>query len=192
MSRQVALSEGLAGAGLAFDPRAGLIALLRGNDFMNGFLLRLACVIAFLSQAPCSRGDGLIAPLSWSSDSRWLCYTALDDPAQAIQSTESLFGRTRERLEGVRSAAVTRQDPAAPVVYRIWAADQTGRTTVLIEESRWPLSAPAWGPRGRLLAFSRFIPQSGEPAGPTQPGRLDLVVQRGSRRNPSCGLLPNS
>ncbi len=64
-------------------------------------------------------------------------------------------------------------------LYRIWAANQNGHSTVLIEESRWPLSAPAWSPRGRSVAFGRFVPNSGAVLGGNAPGRLEIVVQRG-------------
>jgi hypothetical protein len=70
-------------------------------------------------------------------------------------------------------------DAVAGVVYRIWAADQHSRSCVLIEESPWPLSAPAWDARGKSIAFGRFVPRTDESAGISQAGCLEVVLQKG-------------
>ncbi len=153
---------------------------LRGHDCMKGLLIRIFCVAATTCSAVRAAGaDAMIAPMSWSPDSRWLAYTVSENPAEAGLPKGWLLGRASAPEASRLPAKATRQDPADLLTYRIWAADQSGGTTVLIEESRWPLSAPAWGPRGKSVAFCRFVPQSGAAAGDSQPGRVELVVQKG-------------
>ena len=121
----------------------------------------------------------MIAPMSWSPDSRWLAYTASNDAAREFLPSGWLLSRRSATRGSSEAEALTRHDPAGSIGYRIWATDQRGSSTVLIEESHWPLSAPAWGPRGKSMAFCRFVPQSGAAAGDSQPGRVELVVQKG-------------
>jgi len=147
---------------------------------MNALLIRMTCVAATICSVGSAAGaDAMIAPMSWSSDSRWLAYTALHDPALASLPKGWILGGGSPTEVPIRPARAAPHDPAEPATYRIWAADQSGHTTVLIEESRWPLSAPAWGPRGKSISFCRFVPQSGAAAGASQPGHLEVVVQKG-------------
>jgi WD40-like Beta Propeller Repeat len=140
--------------------------------------VRLVCLIAIHALASPSRAAGMSSPMSWSPDSRWLAYTASYDPAAETTRPGWLLGSLAGNPESTAAGASTRKDLAGSAGFRIWAGDQNGRSTVLIEESRWPLSAPAWSPLGRSLAFSRFVPESASPAGNSQPGRLELVIQR--------------
>ena len=134
------------------------------------------------------------SPMSWSPDSRWLCYTVSDDPAEALEPSGWLLGRGREL--GARNAGGRGHPARSGRARRFTGSGQPirrGQSTVLIEESRWPLSAPAWGPRGKSLAFGRFVPQSGEP-GRQSASRADWKSSfRGAwTRKRSSGRLPNS
>lgn len=64
--------------------------------------------------------------------------------------------------------------------YRIWATRAESRQSVLIEESAWPLSAPVWGPRGRVLAFGRFAPAEQNPPRALARGRFEVVSRSAS------------
>ena len=146
---------------------------------MNGTIFRLVCVFAAALMESVASAGVTSSPMSWSPDSRWLCYTACYDPARAPRPPVALFGRPSGLLDPPPAMANGRHDPAAAVVYRIWATDQLTRATVLIEESSSPLSAPAWDARGKSVAFGRFVPASAEAAGSSQPGRLEVVIQQG-------------
>jgi WD40-like Beta Propeller Repeat len=146
---------------------------------MNGVIVRLACVIAVAAVASSSSAGVTSSSMTWSPDSRWLCYTACQEPARRSSASGWLLGRGSAPASLESAIATAARDPATAVVYRIWAADQFARSTVLMEESPWPLSAPAWSPRGKSIAFGRFVPRSGEPAGTSQAGRLQIVVQKG-------------
>ena len=141
-------------------------------------VVRLVCLCAMSCLASTASAAWMSSPMSWSPDSRWLAYTAVEEPSAETLRRGWLLGAGAARPEIPAGVAGTRKDPARPVSFRIWAVDQTGRSNVLIEESRWPLSAPAWGPLGRMLAFSRFVPESGSLAGGSQSGRLEVVMER--------------
>ncbi len=53
---------------------------------------------------------------------------------------------------------------------------------MLVEEARWPLTAPSWSPRGKSIAFGRFVPQSMEPTQSGQRGRFEVVIQDAMNR----------
>ena len=76
-------------------------------------------------------------------------------------------------------------------VYRIWTTSREGRPSVLIEESRWPLTAPSWSPRGKSIAFGRFVPLSIETTQPVQRGRLEILIQDGRDRKHVVWSLPD-
>jgi Tol biopolymer transport system component len=147
---------------------------------MNGVLSRIACVSAFNFLAATAGAAWMSSPMSWAPDSRWLCYTVSTNPGDIGPKPGWLLdgGATAVALPGAANPGA-RRDLASSPIYRIWAAHQNGHSTVLIEESRWPLSAPAWNPRGRSVAFSRFVPESGVPQGGSALGRLEIVIQRG-------------
>ena len=139
--------------------------------------VRLFCLAAFHFVAAASSAAWMNSSMSWSPDSRWLAYTSLDGPAEPLPHGW-LLGAAAAHIDSPSGRVDTRKVPARPAVYRIWAIDQNSGANVLIEESRWPLSAPAWGPLGRSLAYSRFVPESGGAAGESQTGRLEVIVQR--------------
>ena len=53
---------------------------------------------------------------------------------------------------------------------------------MLVEESCWPLTTASWSPRGRTVAFGRFVPQSIEPDQAVERGRFEVVLQNGLER----------
>lgn len=139
--------------------------------------VRLLCLAAIHFVAAASGAAWMNSSMSWSPDSRWLAYTSLDGPAEPLPRGW-LLGAAAPNMDSPRGRVDSRKEPARPGVYRIWAIDQNSGANVLIEQSRWPLSAPAWGPLGRSLAYSRFVPESGGLAGESQTGRLEVIVQR--------------
>ncbi|MFI5459301.1 MAG: TolB family protein [Isosphaerales bacterium] len=121
--------------------------------------------------------------MSWSPDSQWLCYTVVAGPEADLLQPGWLFETSRDRWESRAPAGlVSRRVPDPAPVYRIWASRQDDRSSVLIEESRWPLTTASWSPRGRSVAFGRFVPQSIEPDQAGQHGRFEVVVQNGLDR----------
>jgi Tol biopolymer transport system component len=146
---------------------------------MNGVIVRLVSVIAIAGLASASSAGVTSSSMSWSPDSRWLCYTACHDSAGRSSPSGLVVGGRSETAASAPAFATASLDPARRMVYRIWADDQLARTNVLIEESPWPLSAPSWDSRGKSIAFGRFVPRSGESAGISQVGRLEVVVQKG-------------
>jgi Tol biopolymer transport system component len=137
------------------------------------------------------------SPMSWSPDGRWLSYTMAPDSASAPRRPGWLFDATSAAPEtsNGRGHADGRADgpvnpPAGPGSYRIWASQRDGGTSVLIEESATPLTAPRWHPRARSLAFGRFVPDSVGPRGPSTHGRLDLVIRDGLDRGRTVPAVP--
>ena len=139
--------------------------------------IRLLSLAAIHFLAIAASAAWMNSSMSWSPDSRWLAYTSLDGPAQPLPRGW-LLGAGARRIDSPAGRVDTRKEPARPGLYRIWAIDQNSGSSVLIEESRWPLSAPAWGPAGRSLAYSRFVPESGGLPGESESGRLEVIVQR--------------
>src|SRR5262249_380054 len=50
------------------------------------------------------------------------------------------------------------------------------RESVLLEESRGPLTSPSWNPEGQALAFGRLVPEE------EGRGRLEIVIQEAPDR----------
>jgi hypothetical protein len=132
------------------------------------------------------------SPLSWSPDGEWLSYTVAADPKHDSLHPGWLFATThnhpdsagQDRSPGGRS---TSEGP----IYRIWATHREGRPSVLIEESRWPLTAPSWSPRGKSIAFGRFVPVSIDTTQTVQRGRLEIVIQDGRDRKHVVWSVPD-
>jgi len=123
------------------------------------------------------------SPMSWSPDSQWLCYTVAAGSAGEKLKPGWLFETSPDGSESRPPGLLSSHPlPDTAPVYRIWASPQDGRSSVLIEESRWPLTTASWSPRGRSVAFGRFVPQSIEPEHGGQRGRFEVVVQDGLDR----------
>jgi hypothetical protein len=123
------------------------------------------------------------SPMSWSSDGEWLAYTA----ATSVEAEDFRPGSILLTSEGGKETAAARsrdgqETGGAACTYRIWATHRSHQPSVLIEESPWPLSAPTWSPRGKSVAFGRFVPQSNEPGQALQRGRYEVVIQDGLDR----------
>jgi Tol biopolymer transport system component len=124
------------------------------------------------------------SPMSWSPDGEWLAYTIAADPARDGQvgpgwlfDTAAGGGESRStRQVGEREA------PEAQPVYRMWASHRNHESSVLIEETHWPLTAASWSPQGKSIAFGRFVPLSMHPNQPGQRGRFEVVIQNALNR----------
>ncbi|SIO04096.1 WD40-like Beta Propeller Repeat [Singulisphaera sp. GP187] len=111
------------------------------------------------------------APVLWSSEGRWLAYTvAVRSEEQRLLAPGWLYdvkaGPEREQLGW--SASISR--PPA-LLYRLWTTRPDTGDSVLLEESRNPLTAPVWRTDGKALAFGRLVP---DPDGRL---RFEVVVQ---------------
>jgi len=121
--------------------------------------------------------------MSWSPDSQWLCYTVATGSEVEQLKPGWLFETSPAGSESRPPALLLSHQVTEPApVYRIWASHQDGRSSVLIEESRWPLTTASWSPRGKSVAFGRFVPQSIEPEQASERGRFEVVVQDGLDR----------
>jgi Tol biopolymer transport system component len=148
---------------------------------MNLSLLQLS-LIGFMRLATATFVAGWASsPMSWSPDGEWLSYTVVTDGEQGPFRPGWIFLATDEATES-SSAAESRRPVAGPSIYRVWATHRGSQPSVLIEESHWPLTAPAWSPRGKSIAFGRFVPQSIEAIQSVQRGRYEVVVQDGLNR----------
>ncbi len=118
------------------------------------------------------------SPMSWSPDSEWLSYTAVVDGEEDGYRPGWIF----LTADKVSEPPVARSPASRPSIYRIWAIHRNSLSSVLIEESQWPLTAPVWSPRGKSIAFGRFVPQSIEATQSVQRGRYEVVIQNGLDR----------
>ena len=120
------------------------------------------------------------SPMSWSPDSRWLSYTTAPVPGPVDREPGWLFDGSRGEPSGRdrdgRVPAPARGD-GRPGTYRVWASQRDGAASVLIEESAWPMTSPAWSPRGRSVAFGRFVPESTGQQTPSPRGHFEVVIQ---------------
>jgi Tol biopolymer transport system component len=120
------------------------------------------------------------SPLSWSQDGQWLAYTMVEPSSVALPRPGWIF-------ESASPPASIPEGPLLPTTgrdvlgidrkYRIWATDKATLSSVLIEESRFPLSAPAWGPDGHSVFFMRFFILPSDVGLGAFRGRCELVIQ---------------
>jgi Tol biopolymer transport system component len=132
------------------------------------------------------------SPMSWSPDGEWLSYTIVTEATQDALRPGWLFTSAIDPAGSVghkRPPAVRSAPEGA--IYRIWATHRDSRPSILIEESRWPLTAPSWSPRGKSIAFGRFVPISIETTQAVQRGRLDIVIQDGRDRKHVVWSVPD-
>jgi Tol biopolymer transport system component len=158
---------------------------------MHSSFIQLGLLSCVWLAASTATADSTNSPLSWSPDGEWLSYTVAADPANDKLRPSWLFATTRDRpdLAGRKQSASGRSTSDGPI-YRIWATHREGRPSVLIEESRWPLTAPSWSPRGKSIAFGRFVPVSIETTQTVQRGRLEIVIQDGRDRKHVVWSVP--
>jgi Tol biopolymer transport system component len=123
------------------------------------------------------------SPMSWSPDGDWLSYTVVTDADREPLQPGWIFLTSTPGSSSTGPPAPTPPAEASVApIYRIWATRRDHRSSALIEESHFPLTAPAWSPRGKSVAFGRFVPQSIEPAQIIQRGRYEVVIQDGLDR----------
>jgi hypothetical protein len=114
----------------------------------------------------------LHAPVLWSPDGQWVAYAMALRPSQPGLEPGWLFETRRPEASGLKP----RGRLPARLVYRLWATHAASGESVLLEESRGPLTSPAWSPEGQSLAFGRLIPDEGGR------GRLEIVIQEAPDR----------
>jgi hypothetical protein len=119
-------------------------------------------------------GSSPYPPLAWSPDGRWLAYTQPSRPAADVLAPGWIFGTDDDPSPEPR-----RPGPAAGsagIPYRLWATQAETGVSVLLQESRGPLSAPGWNPDGSALAFGRLVPEGEGRA------RYEVVIQDAPER----------
>jgi len=128
----------------------------------------LSCVLGLL--APSILAASFASPLDWSADGRWLAHT-IDKPDSPASPPDWLF---------LRNSAADAA-PGGPSTHQVWVTRSDGTESVLIEESRWPLSAPTWGSDGRSLFYGRFVPEAGNADAEESSvrGRYEVVARTG-------------
>ncbi len=132
------------------------------------------------------------SPMSWSPDSQWLSYTIAPGSERDDRETDWLFDTSRDGINPRdRSSPGESRGTSGLIPYRIWTTYRDAESSVLIEESAWPLTAPAWGPHGRSIAFGRFVPSSIEPNQSDPRGRLEVVIQDGLGRKRTVFTIPD-
>ena len=116
----------------------------------------------------------LHAPVLWSPDGRWLAYTLAVQPGTRTLAPGWLFETEPAARPDIGSTR--RERPVEVTGYRLWATRAETGESVLLEESRGPLTSPCWSPDGKALAFGRLVPESEGKA------RYEVVVQDGPGR----------
>lgn len=131
-------------------------------------------LVWLLGMTPALAFGGPDGPLQWSPESRWLSYTVAGPAERPIPKPGWLFGNGR----GAPFSDPYRRGGANARhrVYRIYASNPDSTVSVLLEESRWPLTSPGWSPDGRSLAFGRVTAE-----GPGS-SRFELVIQEGLKQ----------
>ena len=114
----------------------------------------------------------LDAPVLWSPDGQWLAYTMALRPGQPGLAPGWLF----ETALAESMPPGRRPGGVGPLLYRLWATRATGGESVLLEESRGPLTSPSWSPDGQALAFARLVPEE------EGRGRVEVVIQEAPDR----------
>jgi hypothetical protein len=106
-------------------------------------------------------GGCLHAPVLWSPDGRWLAYTVAVRAETRIPRPGWLFDtQPPEPLSRPKRDSTTSTGP--PRLYRLWATRVDTGVSVLLEESRGPLTSPCWSPDGKAIAFGRPSPRQME------------------------------
>jgi hypothetical protein len=126
----------------------------------------------------------LHAPVIWSPDGRWLAYTMAVQPGSRMLAPWWLFETESPAGSDLSSARSKRR--LAVAAYRLWATRAETGESVLLEESRGPLTSPVWSPDGRALAFGRLVPE------PDGRARFEVVVQDGPGRQRVLLSRPHS
>jgi hypothetical protein len=118
------------------------------------------------------------APLAWSPDGQWLAFTTVDRGGHSAMKPGWFFD-TPPAAGGAAGASGSTGRPAdsEPSRYKIWATERGNLSSVLIEESRAPLSSPCWSPDGHSMSYLRFVPRSPLNELTAARGTCEVVVQ---------------
>ncbi len=143
---------------------------------MTAVAIQLVLLSALVPASIPPAAIGMSSPLSWSTDSQWLSYTVVSDLETQGLSATWLFDTSGQPPAGGLSGTIDRKALRSQL-YRIWATAPGDGISVLIEESRWPLTAPSWSPRGKSIAYGRFVARTSDPHRSGQRGRLEVVIQ---------------
>ena len=109
----------------------------------------------------------LHAPMPWSSDGSWIAYAVEVHAPDQIMAPGFLYDL----------ASPGGKPPAAPTVgYQLWATRAKTNTSVLLEDSRGPITAPGWNPDGHALAFGRVVTDADRST------RFEVVILEGLTR----------
>jgi hypothetical protein len=132
------------------------------------------------------------APLAWSPDGQWLAFTTVDRGGHPALKPGWLFdplsaGGGRAGASGLAG----RQAQPEPSRYKIWATERGNLSSVLIEESRAPLSSPCWSPDGHSMSYLRFVPRSPLNELTAARGTCEVVVQEAVDRKRVVASFPD-
>ena len=108
----------------------------------------------------------LHTPMPWSPDGAWIAYTVEVHALDRILKPGWIYDSSPSQL-AARSAG------PGVTGYRLWATRAATNTSVLLEESSGPLTAPGWSPDGHALAFGRVVTDA------NQSSRFEVVVVDG-------------
>ena len=131
------------------------------------------------------------SPMSWSPDSHWLSYTVAPGTGHDEREPGWLFDVSYEGASPADPRGSVAPKASGSSIYRIWTSNRDAQSSVMIEESAWPLTAPSWSPQGRTIAFGRFVPSSIEPHHTIPRGRLEIVIQQGLNRKRTLLDVPD-
>jgi hypothetical protein len=108
--------------------------------------------------------------MPWSPDGKWIAYTVEVRPADGWFRPGWLFESPTEPAVAPLNASIR------PTGYRLWATRADSGESVLLEDSKIPLSAPGWSPDGRALAFGRVVADAEDSA------KFEVVILDGPGR----------
>ncbi len=134
--------------------------------------MRRVHVWLLLGLTPTLALGGTGAPLQWSPDGRWVAYSVSVASEPPILPAGWLFETGTPGVPRPRSDA-----PTPSRIDRIYAVELETGASVILEESRAPLTSPAWSPDGRAMAYGRLVD-----AGPG-PARFELLIQDAPRES---------
>ncbi len=93
----------------------------------------------------------LHAPMPWSPDGRWIAYVVEVRPLDGWLTSGWILEPATAK------PVVSASARAQPKGYRLWATRADSGESVLLADSKYPLTAPGWSPDGRALAFGRVV-----------------------------------
>ena len=110
----------------------------------------------------------LHAPMPWSPDGSWIAYTVEVRPLDQILAPGWIFGSAQTDARKSTGASASG--------YRLWATRGATNTSVLLEDSPTPITAPGWSPDGHALAFGRVVTAN------DRASRFEVVILEGLAR----------